>query len=79
MCPECPDCPDGPDGPDGPDEDRGPGTAREPVRSPRRGGTRYAESAASGRYGQVVGYDGGPLPAPVLPDVRLRPRTRPAR
>ncbi|KZX22367.1 pirin family protein [Rathayibacter tanaceti] len=31
---------------------------------------------ASGRFGTVVGYDGRPLPAPVLPTVRLRPRGR---
>jgi redox-sensitive bicupin YhaK (pirin superfamily) len=71
---------DGEDGSDGSDgsAENGPNPDRGPGRSPRRGGTRYAEGAASGRYGQVVGYDGGPLPAPVLPDVRLRPRTRPA-
>ncbi|KLN35865.1 pirin family protein [Cellulosimicrobium cellulans] len=45
---------------------------------PNHGGTRYADGARDGRYGEVVGYDGGPLPAPALPDVRLRPRTRPA-
>jgi hypothetical protein len=45
---------------------------------PNRGGTRYADGARERRYGEVVGYDGGPLPAPALPDVRLRPRTRPA-
>ncbi|MBD8078654.1 pirin family protein [Cellulosimicrobium arenosum] len=45
---------------------------------PHHGGTRYAADASSGRYGEVEGYDGGPLPAPVLPDVRLRPRSRPA-
>jgi len=45
---------------------------------PNHGGTRYAEGARDGRFGEVVGYDGGPLPAPALPDVRLRPRTRPA-
>jgi hypothetical protein len=28
------------------------------------------------RYGQVDGFDGGPLPAPELPAVRLRPRSR---
>jgi hypothetical protein len=28
----------------------------------------------AGRYGTVVGYDGSPLPAPVMPGVRLRPR-----
>lgn len=47
--------------------------------APRQGGTRYVTGAAAGRYGEVVGYDGGPLPAPALPDVRLRPRARPAR
>lgn len=46
---------------------------------PHHGGTRYVPGARAGRYGEVVGYDGGPLPAPALPDVRLRPRTRPAR
>jgi quercetin 2,3-dioxygenase len=54
-------------------EDDGPGLA------PRQGGTEYADGAPGGRYGRVVGYDGGPLPAPALPDVRLRPRARPAR
>ncbi|MEO7016440.1 MAG: pirin family protein [Leifsonia sp.] len=28
----------------------------------------------SGRFGVVTGYDGSPLPAPVLPTVRLKPR-----
>lgn len=28
------------------------------------------------RFGRVVGYDGPPLPAPVLPAVRLKPRER---
>jgi hypothetical protein len=28
----------------------------------------------SGRFGRVRGYDGAPLPAPELPNVRLRPR-----
>ncbi|HVV09838.1 pirin family protein [Amycolatopsis sp.] len=28
----------------------------------------------SGRFGRVDGYDGEPLPAPTLPNVRLRPR-----
>ena len=34
------------------------------------------EGAAQGlaRFGSVSGYDGAPLPAPVLPNVRLRPR-----
>ncbi|WP_425955803.1 pirin family protein [Xylanimonas sp. McL0601] len=40
-------------------------------------GTQYAEGAETRRYGRVVGYAEGPLRAPVLPDVRLRPRTRP--
>jgi quercetin 2,3-dioxygenase len=26
------------------------------------------------RFGRVEGYDGGALPAPALPGVRLRPR-----
>ena len=30
--------------------------------------------AGSERFGRVDGYDGGPLPAPELPNVRLRPR-----
>ena len=28
----------------------------------------------NGRFGHIDGYDGGPLPAPELPNVRLRPR-----
>ncbi len=28
----------------------------------------------AGRFGTVAGYDGGPLPAPALPTVRLKPR-----
>lgn len=28
------------------------------------------------RFGEVVGYDGGPLPAPELPPVPLKPRGR---
>jgi redox-sensitive bicupin YhaK (pirin superfamily) len=39
--------------------------------------TRYADGAAGRRFGQVHGYGSGPLRAPALPDVRLRPRTRP--
>lgn len=31
------------------------------------------------RFGTVTGYDGPPLPAPDLPNVRLRPRRRPGR
>ena len=38
--------------------------------------TRYADGAAGRRFGEVHGYASGPLRAPVLPDVRLRPRTR---
>lgn len=38
--------------------------------------TRYAPGATERRFGQVRGYDGGPLRAPALPDVRLRPRER---
>lgn len=30
---------------------------------------------AGGRFGPVIGYDGPPLPAPVLPRGRLKPRT----
>ena len=30
--------------------------------------------SAERRFGQVDGYDGAPLPAPVLPNSRLRPR-----
>ncbi|GAA1719684.1 pirin family protein [Isoptericola hypogeus] len=41
------------------------------------GGTRYAAGAVDRRFGQVHGYDDGPLRAPALPDVRLRPRARP--
>lgn len=52
--------------------------AAAPVPVPGDGGTRYAAGASGRRFGEVVGYDGGPLPAPVLPDVRLKPRRRPA-
>jgi len=38
--------------------------------------TRYADGATDRRFGQVQGYASGPLRAPALPDVRLRPRTR---
>lgn len=41
---------------------------------PNHGGTHYAPGADAGRFGTVAGYPGGPLPAPVLPPVRLRPR-----
>ncbi|MBD7951489.1 pirin family protein [Oerskovia rustica] len=53
------------------------GAAAAPVPVPGDGGTRYAPGASGRRFGEVVGYDGGPLPAPVLPDVRLKPRRRP--
>ncbi|WP_277207628.1 pirin family protein [Isoptericola croceus] len=43
------------------------------------GGTGYAQGAADRRFGRVDGYAGGPLRAPALPDVRLRPRGRPGR
>ncbi|MHA7133841.1 pirin family protein [Oerskovia turbata] len=43
---------------------------------PGDGGTRYTSGAAVRRFGEVVGYDGGPLPAPTLPDIRLKPRRR---
>jgi quercetin 2,3-dioxygenase len=33
-----------------------------------------AEDDEGGRFGHVDGYDGSPLPAPELPNVRLRPR-----
>ena len=33
-----------------------------------------ADSTRTGRFGHVDGYDGAPLPAPELPNVRLRPR-----
>lgn len=33
---------------------------------------------ATARFGTVVGYDGAPLPAPVLPNVRLAPRRNPS-
>jgi len=36
-----------------------------------------AGEPASTRYGRVVGYPGRPLPAPVMPGVRLRPRPIP--
>jgi quercetin 2,3-dioxygenase len=39
--------------------------------------TAYTAGADERRFGQVRGYAGGPLRAPALPDVRLRPRTRP--
>jgi redox-sensitive bicupin YhaK (pirin superfamily) len=41
------------------------------------GATTYTPGAGDRRFGQVDGYSSGPLRAPVLPDVRLRPRSRP--
>ncbi|WP_278236216.1 pirin family protein [Isoptericola sp. AK164] len=43
------------------------------------GVTGYVEGAAGRRFGRVDGYDGGPLRAPALPDVRLKPRRQPPR
>jgi hypothetical protein len=40
------------------------------------GATAYHDGAAARRFGRVDGYATGPLRAPALPDVRLRPRTR---
>ncbi|MFD1505776.1 pirin family protein [Georgenia yuyongxinii] len=34
------------------------------------------EADGVARFGRVTGYDGGPLPAPELPNVRLKPRGR---
>jgi redox-sensitive bicupin YhaK (pirin superfamily) len=39
--------------------------------------TVYTPGAPDRRFGEVRGYASGPLRAPTLPDVRLRPRTRP--
>ncbi len=36
-----------------------------------------ADADPAGPFGRVDGYDGAPLPAPELPNVRLRPRERP--
>ncbi|ROS76458.1 pirin family protein [Cellulomonas sp. PhB143] len=36
----------------------------------------YVPGADALRFGEVLGYGGPPLPAPRLPDVRLRPRRR---
>ncbi len=41
------------------------------------GSTTYTHGAAGRRFGRVDGYATGPLRAPAIPDVRLRPRTRP--
>ncbi|MDO8143492.1 pirin family protein [Isoptericola sp. 178] len=43
------------------------------------GSTGYVEGAEGRRFGRVDGYEGGPLRAPALPDVRLKPRTQPGR
>lgn len=37
-------------------------------------GEVIADADPAGRFGHVVGYDGSALPAPELPNVRLRPR-----
>lgn len=37
---------------------------------------RGVDGAGLDRFGAVAGYPGAPLPAPVLPNVRLRPRQR---
>lgn len=34
------------------------------------------DAAGIARFGQVTGYDGAPLPAPALPHVQLKPRSR---
>lgn len=39
--------------------------------------TVYTAGASERRFGLVEGYASGPLRAPVLPDVRLKPRSRP--
>jgi hypothetical protein len=33
-------------------------------------------AAGAARFGTVIGYDGAPLPAPVLPVTTLKPRGR---
>jgi len=43
------------------------------------GATAYTDGAAGRRFGTVLGYPSGPLRAPALPDLRLRPRTRSGR
>ncbi|MBO0609558.1 pirin family protein [Myceligenerans salitolerans] len=40
--------------------------------------TAYADGARDARFGRVDGYASGPLRAPALPEMRLKPRTRPA-
>jgi redox-sensitive bicupin YhaK (pirin superfamily) len=40
----------------------------------RADGEPDAGAPDAGRFGRVEGYDGSPLPAPELPNVRLRPR-----
>jgi redox-sensitive bicupin YhaK (pirin superfamily) len=39
-------------------------------------GDVITDADRAGRFGHVEGYDGAPLPAPELPNVRLRPRER---
>lgn len=41
------------------------------------GATGYAAGAEGRLFGQVRGYPSGPLRAPALPDLRLKPRARP--
>src|SRR5690606_6402567 len=41
------------------------------------GTTAYTAGAAGRRFGEVVGYASGPLRAPALPELRLKPRVRP--
>jgi redox-sensitive bicupin YhaK (pirin superfamily) len=49
--------------------------ARADWMSPERFGSA-APPVLQDRYGVVSGFDGGPLPAPELPNLRLRPRAR---
>jgi redox-sensitive bicupin YhaK (pirin superfamily) len=44
---------------------------------PGGGATGYAAGAVGRRFGRVDGYPSGPLRAPALPDLRLKPRARP--
>lgn len=43
----------------------------------RAGATGYAAGAEDRLFGRVHGYPSGPLRAPALPELRLKPRTRP--
>ncbi len=54
------------------------GRTHEEVVEARRAWQAAVAGAPDGvaRFGQVVGYDGPPLPAPELPGVRLKPRAR---